>query len=64
VRFVEMSVLRQYLRFYKLVFGTGDIPTALENTEAAVKAEKVILEGQMFILKNGVLYNMQGAAVR
>lgn len=54
----------QYLRFYKLVFGTGDIPTALENTEAAVKAEKVILEGQMFILKNGVLYNMQGAAVR
>ena len=38
--------------------------SAINNTEAAVKAVKVIREGQMFIQKNGVLYNMQGAVVK
>ena len=38
--------------------------TAIENTEAAVKAVKVVRNGQMFIQKNGVLYNMQGAVVK
>ena len=40
------------------------LPTAIENTEAAVKAVKVVRDGQMMILKNGVLYNMQGAVVK
>lgn len=38
--------------------------TAIENTDAAVKAVKVVRNGQMFIQKNGVLYNMQGAVVK
>lgn len=41
-----------------------DSPTAIENTEAEIKATKVVRDGQMMILKNGVLYNMQGAVVK
>ena len=39
-------------------------PTAIENTEATVKAVKVVRNGQLFIEKNGVLYDAQGAVVR
>jgi hypothetical protein len=39
-------------------------PTAIENTEATVKAVKVVRDGQLFIMKNGELYNMQGAVVK
>jgi len=39
-------------------------PTAISNTEAAVKAQKVIENGQIFILKNGVKYNVLGASVK
>lgn len=39
-------------------------PTAIDNTEAEVKAVKVIRNGQLFIEKNGVLYNAQGTVVR
>ena len=42
----------------------GDIATAIENTNAAVKAVKVIRNGQLFIEKNGILYNAQGAVVK
>ena len=38
--------------------------TAINNTEAAVKAQKVIENGQIFILKNGVKYNVLGASVK
>lgn len=38
--------------------------TAIENTEAAVKAVKVVENGQLFIIKNGVKYSAQGAVVR
>lgn len=41
-----------------------ETPTAIENTEAEIKATKVVRDGQMMILKNGVLYNMQGAVVK
>ena len=54
----------QYLRIYKLVFGTGNIPTAINNIEAAVKAVKMVRNGQLFIEKNGVVYNAQGTIVR
>ena len=40
------------------------IPTALENIEAAGKAVKVIVNGQLMIKKNGVVYNAQGAIVK
>ena len=41
-----------------------EFPTGIENTEAEVKAVKVVENGQMFILKNGVKYNAQGAVVK
>ena len=40
------------------------IPTALGETETEVKAVKIIRDGQLFIQKNGVLYNAQGAIVK
>lgn len=42
----------------------GDEATAIDNTNAELKAVKVIENGQIFIIKNGVKYNAQGAAVR
>ena len=39
-------------------------PTAIENTEAEVKAVKVIRDGKLFIEKNGVLYDAQGVVVK
>ena len=41
-----------------------DLPNAIDNTDAAVKATKVIRDGKLFIMKNGVMYDAQGAAVR
>lgn len=38
--------------------------TAISNTETEVKAQKVIENGQIFILKNGVKYNVLGASVK
>ena len=38
--------------------------TGIDNTDAAVKAVKVVRNGQLFIEKNGVLYNAQGAVVK
>ena len=38
--------------------------TGITNTEAAVKAVKVVREGKLFIEKGGVLYNAQGVVVR
>lgn len=39
-------------------------PTAIDNTNEEVKAVKIIRDGQLFIQKNGVLYNAQGAVVK
>lgn len=46
------------------VAATFSISTALDNTEAEAKAVKVVRDGQLLILKNGVLYNAQGAIVK
>ena len=43
---------------------TFSIPTALENAEAAVKAEKVIRDGQVLILRDGKIFNALGAEVK
>ena len=40
------------------------LPTGINNAEEAVKTVKVIRNGQLFIEKNGVLYNAQGATVK
>ena len=39
-------------------------PTSIANVENAVSVEKVIRNGQLFILRNGVMYNINGAVVR
>jgi len=49
-------------RVYKLIFETTN--TAIDNTNAEIKAVKVIRNGQLFIEKNGVIYNAQGAVVK
>lgn len=50
------------------LFGTiaeiPDTPTALDNTEAAAKAVKRIVNGQLIIEKNGKIFNAQGTQVR
>lgn len=38
--------------------------TGISNTEAAVKAQKMIENGQIVILKNGVKYNVLGATLK
>ena len=42
----------------------GDIATAIDNNEAEVKAVKRIVNGQLLIEKNGILYNAQGVQIR
>lgn len=41
-----------------------DPASAISNTNANVKAVKVVRNGQLFIEKNGVVYNAQGAIVK
>ena len=53
---------KNLIRIFKVVFEKGTA-TAIDNTEAEVKAVKVIRNGQLFIEKNGVLYNAQGVVV-
>ena len=43
---------------------TFSIPTAIDNAEAAVKAEKVIRDGQVLILRDGKIFNALGAEVK
>jgi hypothetical protein len=40
------------------------VPTGINNAEEAVKTVKVLRNGQLFIEKNGVLFNAQGAIVK
>ncbi len=42
----------------------GSDGTAIDNTEVAEKAVKMIENGQLFIIKNGVKYNAQGVVVK
>ena len=46
----------------KVVLAGGT--TAIDNNEVEMKAVKRVVNGQLFIEKNGVLYNAQGAVVR
>ena len=42
----------------------GDVATAIDNSDAEVKSVKFFENGQLFIEKNGVIYNAQGAIVK
>lgn len=52
-----------YYRYLKVTYPASEA-TAISNTETEVKAQKVIENGQIFILKNGVKYNVLGASVK
>ena len=41
----------------------GDVNTSVDNSDAAVNAEKFFHNGQLIIRKNGVEYNAQGARI-
>jgi len=51
------------LRVYKVTF-TKSEATAIDNTEAEVKAVKAIENGQLVVIKNGVKYNVLGNVIR
>ncbi len=57
-------IVDNMLRFYKVVFKKKSESTAIDNTEAEVKAVKRIVNGVLVIEKNGVKYNAQGAVVK
>ncbi len=46
------------------IVATFGIATAIDNAEAAVKAEKVIRDGQVLILRDGKIFNALGAEVK
>ncbi len=50
-------------RIYKIVF-TKSSTTAIDNTEAAVKAVKMVENGMLIIKKDGKTYNVLGQTVR
>ena len=41
-----------------------EVPTAIDNAAAAVKAKKVIMNGQLFIIRDGEIFNAQGQSIR
>lgn len=53
----------QYCRSLKVTYPASE-PTALENTAVAGKAQKVIRNGQVLILRDGRTYNALGAEVK
>ena len=48
----------------RCAIGVNKVPTALINANADIKAEKRIENGQLYIIKNGVMYNAQGIIVK
>ena len=42
----------------------ADDPTDIDNTASEIKAMKILKDGQIFILKNGNLYNLTGQEMR
>ena len=60
----ENPTAAQYIRIYKVIYQRTGWPTAVDNTNAEIKAVKMIENGQMIIIKNGVKYNAQGTVVK
>ena len=60
----ENPTAAQYIRIYKVIYQRTGWPTAIDNTEVGVKAVKMIENGQLVIIKNGVKYNAQGTIVK
>lgn len=68
-RFVRMHALSRSANCIRLrdvrVFELPDeVQTSIENTGAATPAHKVLLDGQLIILRDGEAYTLQGTRVR
>ena len=48
---------------YKVTYAPG-AATAVENTTAAVKAQKVMIDGQVYMVRDGKTFNMLGQEVK
>ncbi len=48
----------------RFVFNQEQVVTGIDNANADIKAEKRIENGQLFIIRNGVKYNVNGQIVR
>lgn len=57
----SVNVGGEFEMVIKLTVTVDDSPTALENTAAEVKSVKVIENGQVVIIRDGVRYNAVGA---
>ena len=67
VRFWSTKAATQWgMKMYEFyVYGrTWSAPTAIDNTNADAKAVKMIENGQLIIIKNGVRYNVAGQQVK
>ena len=47
----------------RFVFNQEQVVTGMENANADIKAEKILENGVLYIIKNGVRYNVQGQIV-
>ena len=65
-KYTEVRVRENGTDYYFTVYYAdgSETTTAIDNTNADVKAVKVIENGQLFIIKNGVRYNALGVEVR
>ena len=50
--------------FYHVIYLVKKEPSAIDNTNAEIKAMKVIRNGQLFIEKNGHIYNAFGVMIK
>ena len=48
----------------RFVFNETNTATGIDNTEAAIETQKVLENGVLYIIKNGVRYNVQGQMVK
>ena len=51
-------------RRMRFVFENEQIATGVDNTEATVESQKIMENGVLYIIKNGVKYNVQGQIVK
>lgn len=58
---IKQIMLDEEIQAVTLPASPEPTPTGINNAEEAVKAVKRIVNGQLFIEKNGVLFNAQGA---
>ena len=61
----ENPTAAQYIRIYKVIYQRTGWPTDVESVQnSEISVQKRIVNGQLMIEKNGVLYNAQGQVVK